>query len=566
MPGDKHLWRRRIVFLSAIRLYWNPIWIKPDMKKNTTMIEIFDTTLRDGSQGGGISFSAQDKIAISEALDELGIMWIEAGNPGSNPKDNDFFRLAKKLRLRHAKLCAFGSTRKKGVKAATDAQLASLLAAETGTVVIFGKSSALHVKDVLKASLEENLAMIAETIAFLRSEGRQVIYDAEHFFDGWKINPEYALKTLKAASRAGAERIVLCDTNGGSFPEEVACGVKAAQEALAGAGALPGAPVAAPIVLGIHAHNDMGLALACSLSAVGAGCVHVQGTLLGFGERCGNTPLAALIPSLELKVGRRCLPAGRLERLFDLTRRVAEIANVTVPNEMPYIGSQAFAHKAGMHADGVLKASASFEHIDPVQVGNFRRFLMSEQGGRSAIVERLRAMGVKIDRDSPVIASISKKLKNLEAEGWAFDGADASFEILVRKIMGTYKSRFTMLAYRATSEHPSGDVLECCHAWAKVLVEGQTEIAAAEGDGPVNAMDGALRRALSRFFPVLNDIRLSDYKVRVIDGKDATAAKVRVLIESTDGASTWTTIGVSTDIIDASRLALVDSIEYKLGK
>jgi 2-isopropylmalate synthase len=525
------------------------------MKKNIVDIEIFDTSLRDGSQGEGISFSAQDKIAISEALDELGVMWIEAGNPGSNPKDSDFFQLVKKLKLRHAKLCAFGSTRKKGIKASADPQLGSLLAAETETLVIFGKASALHVKEVLKASLEENLAMIAETVAFLHGEGRQVIFDAEHFFDGWKSNPEYALKTLKTAIEAGAGRIVLCDTNGGSFPVEISRGTCAAKSIMA-----------RETILGIHAHNDMGLALAGALAAIDAGCGHVQGTLLGFGERCGNTPLAALLPSLELKLGRRCLPAGRLSRLSDLSRRIAEIANVTVPNETPYIGNRAFAHKAGMHADGVLKTSASFEHIDPVLVGNFRRFLMSEQGGRSAIVERLRTMGIKIDRDSPVIALIVKKLKALEAEGWAFDGADASFEILVRKIMESFHSRFTVLAYRATSEHPPGNGLECCNAWAKVLVEGQTEIAAAEGDGPVNAMDGALRRALARFFPVLNEIRLSDYKVRVIDGKDATAAKVRVLIESTDGTSTWTTVGVSTDLIDASRLALVDSIDYKLGK
>ncbi|MDR2864488.1 MAG: citramalate synthase [Spirochaetaceae bacterium] len=549
---------------------------------------MFDTTLRDGAQGAGISFSVQDKLAIIGTLDELGLSWIEAGNPGSNPKDSDFFRSAKKIKLRHAVLCAFGSTRKKNLSVKDDAQIASLLSAETETITLFGKSSALHVKDVLKASLEENLDMIAETISFLRAEGRNVIYDAEHFFDGWKLNGEYALKTLRTAFFAGAQRIILCDTNGGSFPNTIREGFAAVNdmfeaEIQSGGGkpppslrasvtTLPPSPGgSAPKppnrpILGIHAHNDMGLALACSLTALEAGCTHVQGTLLGFGERCGNTPLAALIPSIELKLGQRCLPEGRLERLSELSRRVAEISNINVQDQMPYIGSQAFSHKAGMHADGVLKASASFEHISPALVGNVRHFLMSEQGGRSAIVERLRLMGENVDRDSPLISKISRKLKELESGGWQFEGADASFEILARKMIGSFKSRFSVLAYRAVSEHPSGEKLECCYAWAKVLVEGQTEIAAAEGDGPVNAMDGALRRALSRFFPVLKEIRLSDYKVRVIDGNDATAAQVRVLIESSDGASIWTTVGVSTDIIEASCIALVDAIEYKLNR
>ncbi|MDR3301678.1 MAG: citramalate synthase [Spirochaetaceae bacterium] len=523
-------------------------------------IEIFDTTLRDGAQGEGISFSAQDKLAITAALDELGVRWIEAGNPGSNPKDSDFFRYAKKIKLRNAALCAFGSTRKKDLSAEDDGQLASLLFAETETVVIFGKSSALHVRDVLKVSLEQNLDMIAETIRFLRARGRTVIFDAEHFFDGWKDNGEYALRTLKTAYEAGAQRLVLCDTNGGSFPHTIS----EACNAVCNAAFSQQADAERKIILGVHAHNDMGLAIACTLAGVEAGCTHIHGTLLGFGERCGNTPLAALIPSLELKLGRRCLPAGRLERLADLSRRVGEIANVLVPDGTPYIGAHAFSHKAGMHADGVLKSSASFEHIEPALVGNERRFLMSEQGGRSAIVERLRAMGEHVERDAAVIGAISRKLKALEAEGWQFEGADASFEILAQKLMGGFESRFSVLAYRATSEHPSGENIECCHAWVKVEVAGVTELAAAEGDGPVNAMDTALRRALIGFFPVLKEMRLSDYKVRVIDGKNATAAKVRVLIESTDGASTWTTVGVSADLIDASRLALVDSIEYKL--
>ena len=521
-------------------------------------IEIFDTTLRDGAQGEGISFSAQDKLAIAGALDELGVSWIEAGNPGSNPKDADFFKSAKKLRLENARLCAFGSTRKKGVRAEDDEQLSSLLSADTEFVVVFGKASTLHVKEVLKASLDENLAMIAETVQFLRREGRTVFFDAEHFFDGFTRNRDYALKSIVTAAEAGAVRIILCDTNGGSFPGAVAEGAHAAADCLADCRAAP--------PLGIHAHNDSGLAIACSIAAVEAGCIQVQGTLLGFGERCGNTCLAALIPSLQCKMGLRCLPDGKLPHLTEISRRVAEIVNCTLSDDMPYIGTHAFSHKAGMHADAILKARSSFEHIDPALVGNGRRFLMSEQGGRAAIAERVGRLTGGVGKSHPAISALSRRLKALEAGGWAFDGADASFEILAYKELGLYKSAFDIIAYRVQSEHPAGKLMECCHAWVKVLVKGQYEIAAAEGDGPVNALDGALRRSLLRFYPELARMRLSDYKVRVIDGKQATAAKVRVLIESTDSVSAWTTVGVSADIIDASRLALVDSIEYYLQR
>jgi 2-isopropylmalate synthase len=521
-------------------------------------VEILDTTLRDGAQGEGISFSVQDKLAVVRALDELGVSWIEAGNPGSNPKDMEFFRLAGKLKLENGRLCAFGSTRKKGVKAASDPQLRSLLEAETEAAAIFGKSWDLHVTEILRVSPEENSAMIAETVAFLKDQGRTVIFDAEHFFDGWKSNSAYALSTVKNAADARADRIVLCDTNGGCFPDDITAGVRAVSEALkAGAAAIP------PL-LGIHAHNDAGMAAALTVTAVQQGCRHVQGTLVGFGERCGNTSLAAVIPSIELKLGLPCLPPERLERLFEITRRVAEIANISVPDNLPYVGAHAFSHKAGMHADGILKVSRSFEHVDPARVGNDRRFLMSEVGGRSAIAERARKIDPSITREHPVTAALAERLKTLEAEGWQFEGADASFELLVRRELGKYRSLFTILAYRVVSEHPTGETLACSHAWVKVLVDGQDEIAAAEGDGPVNAMDGALRRALVRFYPELKKVRLSDYKVRVIDGTSATAAKVRVLIESTDGPNTWTTVGVSADIIDASRAALVDSIEYKL--
>jgi len=515
-------------------------------------LEILDTTLRDGAQGEGIIFSVRDKLAVTETLDELGVAWIEAGNPGSNPKDLDFFRHASHLTLKNSKICAFGSTRKKSVKPQDDSQLRSLLDAGTEGIAIFGKSWDLHVTEVLHAHLGENIAMISETVAFLKKEGRTVIYDAEHFFDGWKANPSYALSTITAAFEAGADRIVLCDTNGGIFTDTVTAAMSEVKKAL------PNAQI------GIHAHNDSGFALANTIAAIQTGASHAQGTLVGFGERCGNTALAALIPSLEIKLGLRCLPEGNLVRIGELTRRIAEIANVNISDDMPYIGAHAFSHKAGMHADGILKISRSFEHINPAEVGNERHFLMSEVGGRSAIVERVKKIESSITKESPVIAALAEKLKNLEAQGWAYEGADASFEILIRRELGRYKPLFNIEAYRVMSEHPTSEKLKCSHAWVKVLVGDQYEIAAAEGVGPVGALDDALRRALTRFFPGLAKVRLEDYKVRVIDGKEATDAKVRVLIESTDGQRNWNTVGVSADIIEASRAALVDSIEYNL--
>ena len=517
-------------------------------------IEILDTTLRDGAQGEGLSFSVQDKLAVVRALDELGITWIEAGNPGSNPKDAEFFSQLPKLE--QAKLCAFGATRKPHSKCADDPQIKSLLKAETEAVSIFGKSWDLHVKNVLKISEEENLAMIFETIEYLKSKGRLVFFDAEHFFDGYKANPDYALAALKAAHKAGADRIVLCDTNGGSFPDEITAGVAAASSVLDTGEHTP--------LLGIHAHNDMGLAIAGSIAAVKSGCGHVQGTLIGFGERCGNTCLAALIPTLQVKLGYICLPEERLVRISELSRLVAEIANMPLSSSMPYVGSSAFYHKGGMHGDGVLKVNRSFEHIDPMQVGNDRHFLMSEVGGRSAVAERARKIDRSITRDHEAVKAIAEKIKTMEAADWAFEGADGSFELLVRRELGLYKPLFSILAYRVMSEHPTSEAIACNHAWVKVWVDGQDEVAAAEGNGPVHALDSALRRALCRFFPVLEQVRLTDYKVRVINGGAGSAAKVRVLIESSDGHQSWSTVGVSEDIIDASRIALVDSIEYKL--
>jgi 2-isopropylmalate synthase len=535
------------------------------------MVEVLDTTLRDGAQGEGVSFSVRDKLAVTRALDDLGVALIEAGNPGSNPKDMDFFRQARRLRLAGAKLCAFGSTRRKGCACAEDSRLTGLLDAETETVTIFGKSWDLHVTEVLRASPRENLDMIAETVAFLKQEGRRVIYDAEHFFDGWLGNSEYALAAISAAAEAGADSIVLCDTNGGAFPGTVVDGLRAAEAALAAVlpppnEENPAGPdrEGARAIIGVHAHNDCGLAVANSIAALQAGARHVQGTLVGFGERCGNASLAVLLPSVELKLGLSCLPEGKLKKLSEITRTVAEIANVVLPGNTPYVGSHAFSHKAGTHADGILKLRRSFEHIDPALVGNDRHILVSEVGGRSAVAERARSVDPAITRDHPVTAALAARLKEMEAAGWAFDGADGSFELLVRRELGRYQPLFKILAYRVGSEHPTGETIACSHAWVKVWVDGQHEIAAAEGNGPVNALDGALRRALLRFFPEMEKVRLVDFKVRVIDGSAATAAKVRVLIESTDGQNHWSTVGVSEDIIDASRAALVDSIEYKL--
>jgi len=516
-------------------------------------MEILDTTLRDGAQGEGITFSLRDKFAVAETLDELGVSWIEAGNPASNKKDMEFFRIAaSSLNLKNSKLCAFGSTRKKGIKAEDDSQLRRLLDAGTEGITIFGKSSEFHVREILQAEPEENIAMIAETVSFLKKEGRAVIYDAEHFFDGWAAGRAYAISTIKAALDAGADRIVLCDTNGGCFPGTIAEAVKDVLITLP------------DVTAGIHAHNDTGLAIANSIAAVQAGCVHVQGTLVGFGERCGNTSLASLIPSLELKLKLRCIPKGKLARIGELTRRIAEIANVGISDDMPYIGSHAFSHKAGMHVDGILKNSMSFEHVNPCEVGNERRYLISEIGGRSAMVERVKKIEPSVTKEHPVVASLAEKIKVMEADGWAYEGADASFELLIRQAFKRYTPFFSIEAYRVLSEHPASEKIACSHAWVKVLVGDEYEMAAAEGVGPVGALDNALRRALGKFFPSLEKVRLDDYKVRVIDGKEATSAKVRVLIESTDGQRSWNTVGVSADIIEASRAALVDSIEYKL--
>jgi 2-isopropylmalate synthase len=515
-------------------------------------IHILDSTLRDGAQGEGISFSIDDKVNIVKALDRLGIRYIEAGNPGSNPKDIEFFNRMKDVRLENSELVAFGSTRRKNIRADEDSALNSLLSTETPTVVIFGKSWDLHVTDVLCTTLDENLLMIEDTVRYLRQNGRDVIYDAEHFFDGYKANPGYALQTLKAAYAGGARCIVLCDTNGGCFPGEIKDITAAVAKQI-------------EAEIGIHCHNDTGCAVANSIAAVDAGANHVQGTFLGFGERCGNANLSTIIPNLQLKLGYTCIPSYSMSQLTSTARYIAEVSNIQIVGYEPYVGHSAFAHKAGMHADGVTKVSQSFEHVDPGVVGNSRRFLISEMAGRTTLLNKLQNICPDLTKDSPRTKEIIETLKKLEYEGYQFDAAESSFELAVRRQLKQYKPFFELVHFKIIGQKP---VMEGYNSSAtiKIRVGDKEEITAAEGNGPVHALDSALRKALYVFYPELRKSRLSDYKVRVLDPQSATAAIVRVLIESTDGEDVWSTVGVSTDIIEASWIALVDSIEYKLLK
>lgn len=517
-------------------------------------IEILDSTLRDGAQGEGIAFSVEDKINIVKALDDFGVAYIEAGNPGSNPKDLEFFERAGSIRLKNARLCAFGSTRRRNTAVEEDGNVLSLLKAGTETVVIFGKAWDLHVTGILNATLEENLFMIRDTLRFFREKGRQVIFDAEHFFDGYKANPDYALKTLKVAAEGGAHVLCLCDTNGGAYPTELYEMVKTVCKAFP------------DLRVGIHCHNDTGTAIACSMLAVDAGAVQVQGTFVGFGERCGNANLSAVMANLELKRGIRCLPEGHLPLLTQTARRIAEIANIPLSSGKPYVGTSAFAHKGGMHIDGVNKISRSFEHVEPYSVGNERRFLMSEVSGRATILNKIRQIDPSLDKDSPQTARIMARLKEMEHEGYQFEAAEESFELLVRKELGCYRPFFELRQFKIIGDQPVPEGVYSSTAMIQVTVDGRTEITAAQGDGPVHALDTALRKVLLGFYPSLSQVHLTDYKVRVLEPQSATAAKVRVLIESTDGDDVWTTVGVSQDIIEASWIALVDSIEYRLTK
>ena len=513
-------------------------------------IYTYDSTLRDGSQAEGISFSLDDKLKIAYKLDSLGIDYIEAGNPASNPKDLEFFHLIGSGSLKHAKLVAFGSTHRVGVNVEQDENVISLLRANTPVVAIFGKSWDLHVKDILKTSMKNNLEIIKNTVRYFKQNGKEVIFDAEHFFDGYKHNPAYAIQTLLAAQDAGADWLVLCDTNGGCFTDEISETVRIVKEKTS-------------CRLGIHCHNDCGMGVANSVMAVIAGVNQVQGTVNGFGERCGNANLFNVIANLQIKRGYSCIPSENMENLTNAARYVSELANTAYDERQPYVGGSAFAHKGGMHIDGVHKNPKTFEHTNPETVGNHRRFLMSEVSGRSTILQAIHTVDPLLDKSSSKTKEIMNKIKQLEYEGYQFEGAEASVELLIRKALNKYKPFFSLHQFKVSIDEPCGSKYSS-FALVKIDVDGKLEINAAEGEGPVNALDKALRKALEVFYPGLSKVRLTDYKVRVLDSHDATAAKVRVLIESSDGVHKWSTIGVSTDIIEASWRALVDSVEYKL--
>jgi 2-isopropylmalate synthase len=516
-------------------------------------VYILDSTLRDGAQAQGISFSVEDKLKIVQCLDKVGVTIIEAGNPGSNPKDMEFFKRIKNHKLKNASIAAFGSTRRPDINAEDDKNVKNLLEADTDIVVIFGKTWDFHVTDILKTTMQENLNMIEDTISYLRCKGKKVVFDAEHFFDGYKANREYAVEVLKTAKDSGAESLVLCDTNGGTFPGEV---FELTREMVSIFGNM----------IGVHCHNDTGMAVANSVMAVQAGANHVQGTFIGFGERCGNANLSTIISNLQLKLNYDILDAEIIQSLTRTARYIAEISNISLSEDMPYIGNSAFAHKGGMHIDAVCKVPHSFEHIDPSRVGNSRRFLVSEVSGKSTILKEIQKIFPSLSKDSEEVQKITDRLKELEYEGYQFEGAEGTVELVMRKMIGKYKPFFELQHFKIIGEQPSSIREFSSTALINIKVEDRTEITASEGEGPVDALDKALRKALEVFYPQLKEVRLIDYKVRVLDTQSAAEAKVRVLIESTDGKENWSTVGVSRDIIQASWIALVDSIEYKLIK
>lgn len=517
-------------------------------------IQIYDTTLRDGSQGEGVSFSLQDKLNITQRLDEMGIDYIEGGYPLSNEKDAEYFRRVQQLHLKHAKICAFGMTRRKGISAAEDPGMRALAESGAPVCTVVGKTWDFHVTEVLRVTLEENLAMIRDSVAFLVSQGREVIYDAEHCFDGFKANPEYAALTISAAAEGGARLVVMCDTNGGSMPEEVARLAQEAQRILAKYN----------VPVGIHCHNDCELAVANSLAAVDAGAVQVQGTINGIGERCGNVDLISVIGNLaHKKHGYQVLGGRSLEHLTELSRYVYETANIHLRPGQPFVGQSAFAHKGGMHVHAIARATSSYEHMDPVLVGNERRILVSELSGRSNIAAMTSKH--KLQDDRALQEKILDQVVKLENRGYQFEAAEASFDLLVRKCAGKFQPHFDLVKYHVEVGHEQNG-RPVTEASVKLAVNGQLRHEVAEGDGPVNALDAALRKALNGFYPSLHDMRLVDYKVRVVNSEAGTAARTRVIIESADHNESWGTVGVSENIIEASWIALVDAIEYSLAK
>ena len=510
-------------------------------------VTIYDTTLRDGTQGTGISFSVLDKIRVAEKLDAFGVDFIEGGWPGSNPRDVAFFAEAAKRTWKNAKIAAFGSTRRSGVSVESDSQVRTLLDAGTPVVTIVGKTWLLHVTEVLGVSPDENLGMIADTVAFLKKNGREVFYDAEHFFDSYKDDPAYSLRTVAAAKDAGADLVVLCDTNGGTLPDEVGRITGEVIKAL-------GCPV------GIHTHNDSGLGVANALAAVAAGACQVQGTVNGYGERVGNCNLTTILPTLQVKMGIRVVPD--LTRLRELSRFVDELANVPQDIRAPYVGSAAFTHKGGLHVHAVQKLARSYEHMDPALVGNAQTILVSDMSGQSNILAKTKELGFEFQKGSPEVAAILRHVKDSEAAGYEFEAADASFDLLVRRTLGRHQPLFNLREYHCSFRRAALHGITTCEATVKLQVNGVAEYTVDEGDGPVNALDAALRKALRPFYSWIDDLRLTDYKVRIVDGGRGTAARTRVLIVSTDGHSSWGTVGVSDNIIEASWLALVDSFEF----
>jgi 2-isopropylmalate synthase len=511
-------------------------------------IHVYDTTLRDGSQGEGINFSLQDKLLLTQKFDDFGIDYVEGGYPLSNPKDAEYFQQVRKLTLRHAKVAAFGMTRKKNAKAEDDPCLKALLAAQTPVITLVGKTWDMHVTEVLGTTLEENLHMIADSVAFCKAAGREVFYDAEHFFDGFKHNPEYSMTTLRAAQDAGASVVILCDTNGGTLPEEIAERVDKIKRLLG-------------VEVGIHCHNDCDLAVANTLAAVSKGASQVQGTINGIGERCGNVDLISVVVNLALKRGQEVLTPASLPRLTELSRYVYEMANMNFRPGQPFVGQSAFAHKGGMHAHGIARNTASYEHIDPAKVGNQRRILVSELAGQASIKSKLEKYGGTGDRE--LAGKVLNQVQDLENEGYEFEAADASFDLLVMKLVGKYRPLFERLGYRVNIETgPDGKPVT--EATVKIKVAGEVMHTVSEGDGPVNALDGALRKALAAFFPNLDKLHLVDYKVRVVNARAESAAKVRVVIEwRFDGDAVFGTVGVSENVVEASWLALADAFEYK---
>ena len=514
-------------------------------------VEIYDTTLRDGSQGEGVNFSVADKLRIAEKLDAFGVHYIEGGWPGSNPKDMEFFTQTKRRKFKNAKIAAFSMTRRKGIAAEKDDLMRQLLDAETPVICIVGKTWLLHVTEVLRATPDENLAMIADTVKFFKDHGKIVFYDAEHSFDGYKNEADYALATWQAAEKAGADCIVLCDTNGGCLPNEIARITSFAKSKLSAR-------------VGIHTHNDCGFGVANAIAAVEVGATQVQGTINGYGERTGNCNLTSVIPTLAFKMGISCVPKSSLPKLRELSHFVDEIANFKPDPRQPWVGATAFAHKGGMHAHAVERVADSYEHINPEVVGNSRRVLVSDMSGRSNILAKAKELGFKLTAETPELKEILNTIKQREHEGYEYEAAEASLALLIGKTLKHRELPFTVDAYHVSMRRDSKESI--CEATVKVRVKGKTHQTVAEGDGPVNALDGALRLALAKFFPQLKRVTLTDYKVRIIDGIAGTAAKTRVLIESTDGKREWGTVGVSENIIEASLQALVDSMEFALLK